>query len=149
MTAEHENTASETIRILLTGALNVDNEIALLLITNGFTTVGMVADAPTGTIASIDEFNESIEVELLARAHNWLAQNPKKTITSVHVAQGNIAPALPHLRRGRGRPPTGNRKVPTTLRIDSETLSRLRATGSGWQIRAGQGLKELLDEGRI
>jgi len=53
------------------------------------------------------------------------------------------------VKRMRGRPRKKNPKINTTLRIDSDILARLRATGQGWQTRAGEGLRHLLDEGRI
>lgn len=45
----------------------------------------------------------------------------------------------------RGRPPAVSPKQPTALRLDADVLSRLRATGPGWQSRVNQALREWLD----
>jgi uncharacterized protein (DUF4415 family) len=43
-------------------------------------------------------------------------------------------------RRGPGRRPA---KVPVTLKLEPDVLSRLRASGPGWQVRAAAVLTEL------
>jgi uncharacterized protein (DUF4415 family) len=37
--------------------------------------------------------------------------------------------------RTRGRPPKDKKKVPVTLRLDSDVVKALRASGPGWQTR--------------
>jgi uncharacterized protein (DUF4415 family) len=44
----------------------------------------------------------------------------------------------------RGRPVAETRKAQVTLRLDSDVLSGLRATGPGWQTRANAALKQWL-----
>ncbi|MCI5040948.1 BrnA antitoxin family protein [Cognatishimia sp. D5M38] len=41
-----------------------------------------------------------------------------------------------------GRPKSANPKVSTTLRLDPDLLSALRATGKGWQSRANELLRK-------
>ncbi len=46
----------------------------------------------------------------------------------------------------RGRPPTAAPKQQVTLRLDPEVISRLRASGPGWQTRVNDALHEWLDQ---
>lgn len=41
----------------------------------------------------------------------------------------------------RGRPLGSGSKTQVTLRIDTEVLDRLKATGAGWQTRANDALR--------
>ena len=52
-----------------------------------------------------------------------------------HVRAAARAPVV--RRRGKQRAPT---KVMIALRVDQDTAARLRATGKGWQSRAGDAL---------
>ncbi len=51
------------------------------------------------------------------------------------------------LRRPRGRP-FGNQppKVQTTIRFDAEVLAAFKASGSGWQTRINQALRQYLKD---
>lgn len=42
----------------------------------------------------------------------------------------------------RGRPPKESPKVAVKLRLDSDVLAVLRATGAGWQTRVNKVLRE-------
>jgi uncharacterized protein (DUF4415 family) len=46
------------------------------------------------------------------------------------------------MRRRRGRPPKGNKKVNQTLRLDTDVLEAFRQEGSGWQARINEILRE-------
>jgi len=48
----------------------------------------------------------------------------------------------PLLKRGRGRPAGSGNKVQVTLRLDADVLDALRATGSKWQTRANDALRD-------
>ncbi len=48
---------------------------------------------------------------------------------------------LRQFKRGRGRP-VGSNKEQVTLRLDAEVLETFKATGSGWQTRINEVLKE-------
>jgi N utilization substance protein A len=53
-------------------ALDVDDVIAHLLVTEGFTSVEEVALVPTEELTSIEGFDEDVATELKARAQSWL-----------------------------------------------------------------------------
>jgi N utilization substance protein A len=53
-------------------ALDVDDVIAHLLVTEGFTSVEEVALVPTEELTSIEGFDEDVATELKARAQAWL-----------------------------------------------------------------------------
>jgi uncharacterized protein (DUF4415 family) len=48
----------------------------------------------------------------------------------------------PLLKRGRGRPAGSGNKVQVSLRLDADVLDALRATGSKWQTRANDVLRD-------
>jgi uncharacterized protein (DUF4415 family) len=51
------------------------------------------------------------------------------------------------LRKPRGRPfSTQAHKIQTTIRFDAEVLAAFKATGSGWQTRMNQALRQYLQE---
>ena len=58
--------------VLFQEALDVDEVIAQLLVTEGFATVEDVAYVEEGEIANIEGFDEDTAVELQARAREWL-----------------------------------------------------------------------------
>jgi N utilization substance protein A len=65
---------------LFVEALDVDDVIAGLLVTEGFTKVEDVALVPVEELAGIEGFDEGVAGELKARAETWLgAQNEKLT----------------------------------------------------------------------
>ena len=45
------------------------------------------------------------------------------------------------VRRSRGRPPKGDKKVNQTLRLDQDVLEAFRQEGSGWQARINEILR--------
>ncbi len=59
-------------------ALNVEEVIAHLLVTEGFTTVEEVAFVPLDEIASIEGFDEDVASELRNRAREWLETQENK-----------------------------------------------------------------------
>ena len=62
-------------------ALAVDDVIAHLLVTEGFTKVEQIADTPVDEIAEIEGFDAEVAGELQERARNWLAENAAKLET--------------------------------------------------------------------
>lgn len=48
----------------------------------------------------------------------------------------------PLVRRGRGRPLGSGSKTQITFRIDTEVLEQFKASGSGWQTRMNDVLRE-------
>jgi N utilization substance protein A len=59
-------------------ALAVDDVIAHLLVTEGFTKVEQIADTPVDELADIEGFDVEVAGELQERARNWLAENAAK-----------------------------------------------------------------------
>jgi N utilization substance protein A len=72
--AEEFNSLSK----LFTDALNVEEVIAHLLVTEGFTTVEEVAFVPLDDLVAIEGFDESVASELRARARDWLDAQKKE-----------------------------------------------------------------------
>lgn len=60
---------------LFTEALAVDDVIAHLLVSEGFTKVEQIADTPVDELAEIEGFDVEVAGELQERARNWLAEN--------------------------------------------------------------------------
>lgn len=46
------------------------------------------------------------------------------------------------LFRRRGRPPSDVHKVPVTIRLDPDVVTRLRNSGKGWQTRLGAVIRD-------
>jgi N utilization substance protein A len=63
---------------LFTEALAVDDVIAHLLVTEGFTKVEQIAETPVDELAEIEGFDVEVAGELQERAGNWLAENAAK-----------------------------------------------------------------------
>src|SRR5271170_2556233 len=63
---------------LFTEALAVDDVIAHLLVSEGFTKVEQVADTPVDELAEIEGFDAEVAGELQERARAWLAENAAK-----------------------------------------------------------------------
>ncbi len=55
-------------------------------------------------------------------------------------AAPDLSEPVPVVRR-LGRPPTADRKVSVTLRLDRNVLERFKAAGRGWQTRINAALK--------
>lgn len=49
--------------------------------------------------------------------------------------------------RRRGRPHVANPKEPATLRLDGDLLQGLRESGSGWQTRVNEVLRQAWERG--
>lgn len=49
---------------------------------------------------------------------------------------------LAQFRRGPGRPPADNPKVPVSIRLDKDVVDHFKATGEGWQTRINSILRE-------
>ena len=59
-------------------ALSVDDVIAHLLVSEGFTRVEQIAETPTDELAEIEGFDVEVASELQQRARSWLAENAAK-----------------------------------------------------------------------
>jgi uncharacterized protein (DUF4415 family) len=52
------------------------------------------------------------------------------------------------MKRGVGRPRSESPKVQLTVRYDADVVEAFKATGSGWQTRMNDALRQWLDEHR-
>jgi N utilization substance protein A len=59
-------------------ALSVDDVIAHLLVSEGFTRVEQIADTPTDELAEIEGFDTEVAAELQQRARSWLEEKAAK-----------------------------------------------------------------------
>ncbi len=80
---ESERRTAEFYKVsaIFIDALNVEEVIAHLLVTEGFTTVEEVAFVPIDEIASIEGFDEDVANELRNRARDWLETQENKFAT--------------------------------------------------------------------
>ena len=76
--SERRQQELSTRTALFTEALAVDDVIAHLLVTEGFTKVEQVADTPVDELAEIEGFDVEVAGELQERARNWLAETAAK-----------------------------------------------------------------------
>jgi N utilization substance protein A len=93
--AEEFNSLSK----LFTDALNVEEVIAHLLVTEGFTTVEEVAYVPLDDLVAIEGFDENVASELRARARDWLETQKKETedkLRSLGMEDKLLALGLPN-----------------------------------------------------
>ena len=59
-----------------------------------------------------------------------------------------MAAQMQPLRRP-GRPKVEQPKVPVTMRVDADVLEALKASGTGWQTRVNQVLREAVRRGKL
>lgn len=50
------------------------------------------------------------------------------------------------VKRGRGRPPLANKKIPVKVRYDQDVIEAFRESGKGWQTRMNEALRQFLAE---
>jgi N utilization substance protein A len=86
---------------LFIDALDVDDVIAHLLVTEGFTSVEEVAFVPIEDITSIEGFDESVAEELQARAKSWLEEmDAKHSERRKEIGVADDVAAIAHLSPG-------------------------------------------------
>jgi N utilization substance protein A len=89
--AEEKNEAeAEQIQKMFMEQLDVDEEVAAILVQEGFSTIDEVAYVPVDEMLAIDEFDEAIVEELRGRAKDVLltrAISSEETLTSVEPAE--------------------------------------------------------------
>ena len=85
--ADEKSEAESKVTVqVFVAALDVDEEVALILVQEGFTTVEEVAYVPRQELLDIDEFEEEIVDELRSRAHDALLT---KAIATEEKLDGN------------------------------------------------------------
>ncbi len=75
---EESERRQEELRVrteLFTEALSVDDVIAHLLVSEGFSRVEQIADTPIDELTEIEGFDAEVAAELQNRANAWLAEN--------------------------------------------------------------------------
>ncbi|MDH5392210.1 MAG: transcription termination factor NusA [Gammaproteobacteria bacterium] len=68
---KNESEAANTLKIFME-SLDVDEEVANILVAEGFSNVEEVAYVPESELVDIEEFDEDIVAELRGRARDWL-----------------------------------------------------------------------------
>jgi uncharacterized protein (DUF4415 family) len=63
-------------------------------------------------------------------------------ITAAALTDPDNPPGLIAKLKRVGRPPASETKVPVTLRLDRDVVTRFRATGEGWQTRMNEALRK-------
>jgi N utilization substance protein A len=76
--SERRQQELQTRTALFVEALAVDDVIAHLLVTEGFTKVEQIAETSLDELAEIEGFDAEVADELQQRARNWLAENVAK-----------------------------------------------------------------------
>jgi uncharacterized protein (DUF4415 family) len=61
---------------------------------------------------------------------------------------GDMLAGMQPLAR-RGRPPLVQPKLSMTMRVDADVLMAIKATGSGWQSRVNDVLREAVRRGKL
>lgn len=83
-----------------------------------------------------------MNAKLPKSAPPWIDPDDAPEITNAWVAAADVYVGEKLVRRGR--PPKSSTKVLTTLRLDPDVVAGLRATGSGWQTRVNDAMREWL-----
>ncbi len=98
---EESERRQEELRVrttLFIEALSVDDVIAHLLVSEGFTRVEQIADTPTDELAEIEGFDIEVAGELQNRARAWLAETAAKLETKRHeLGVTDDVVGLPHM----------------------------------------------------
>ncbi len=71
-------------------------------------------------------------------------QDDAPELTDEFFADAEMFKADAFVKRGRGRPPTGNAKEIVSFRLDREVLATLRQAGPGWQSQVNPLLRMAL-----
>ncbi len=85
---EKSESETQTLVELFTKQLDVDEEVAVILVQEGFSSIEEVAYVPTGELVAIEEFDEDIVNELRSRARDVL-------LTQAIVSEEQIGDAVP------------------------------------------------------
>lgn len=66
---------------------------------------------------------------------SWVDPDDAPELTEEFFADAEVFEGDKFVRRGRGRPPTGNAREIVSFRLDRDLLAKLREAGPGWQSR--------------
>jgi uncharacterized protein (DUF4415 family) len=69
------------------------------------------------------------------------------SISQAKLGEGRVTTPAQITSRQRGRPVGSTKatpKIPTTIRFDQDVLDALKASGSGWQTRVNEAMRDWL-----
>lgn len=106
---------------------------------------------PTTTTAAA---LKRLDIEKIARAVEADAGQPLPELRqSLAEAQAGrnaqVHTPAQIMARRRGRPAIEQPKVPVTMRVDADVLAAIKATGTGWQTRVNELLREAVRRGKL
>ena len=78
-------------------------------------------------------------------ATDWTDPDDAPELTEEFFAKAEVYHGDTFVRRGRGRPATGNAKEQVSVRLDQDVLAKLRASGPGWQSKVNAMLRTGLE----
>ena len=74
-------------------------------------------------------------------------------ITAAALADPDALPLsdaeLARLRPARGRPASAIKRPMLSMRVDSDVLASLRASGKGWQTKVNALLRQAVEQGKV
>ena len=74
----------------------------------------------------------------------WTDPDDAPPLTAAMLEDAEFYKGDTFVRRGPGRPATGNAKELVSLRLDRDVLAKLRESGPGWQTRVNGLLRQAL-----
>ncbi len=77
-------------------------------------------------------------------ASDWTDPDDAPELTEAFFADAEFYKGDTFVRRGPGRPVSGNAKELVSLRLDRDVLAKLREGGPGWQTRVNGLLRKML-----
>jgi len=77
-------------------------------------------------------------------ASDWTDPDDAPELTEAFFADAEFYKGDTFVRRGPGRPASGNAKEHVSLRLDRDVLAKLREGGPGWQTRINGLLRKML-----
>lgn len=72
----------------------------------------------------------------------WVDPEDAPELTADHFERADVDEGETLIRRGRGRPVSADPKQLVSLRLDADVIEKIRATGSGWQTRINEALRQ-------
>lgn len=85
-------------------------------------------------------------------SETWIDPDDAPPLSAEMMASAEVFHGDTPVRRGRGRPSTGNARELISVRLDADLVAKLRAAGPGWQsqinplLRAALQLDQVADE---
>ena len=90
-----------------------------------------------------------MNVKLKNISKDWVDPDDAPELDEQWFRDANVYVGDTLIKRGVGRPPIQNAKEMLSLRLDSDILEKLRASGKGWQTRLSKHIKEAVLKGTL